>query len=158
MSGPEFLLGLLIGVGLIGILVPLLPGTLLVAGVVLAWAVIEQSGTASAFAVVALLLMGAGAVVKYLVPGRRLQQSGVPNGTLLLGAAVAIVGFFVIPVVGLPLGFVLGVYVAEWHRVSRDQAWPATVAALKAIGLGILIELSFTTLAAAVWLVGAIVT
>lgn len=158
MSGPEFLLGLLIGVGLIGILVPLLPGTLLVAGVVLAWAVIEQSGTAWAFAVVALTLMGAGAVVKYLLPGRRLQQTGVPTRTLLLGAVVAVVGFFVIPVVGLPLGFVLGVYVAEWQRVSRDRAWPATVAALKAIGLGLLIELGFTTIAAAVWLVGAILT
>ena len=31
-------------------------------------------------------------------------------------------GFFVIPVVGLFLGFVLGVYLAELQRVGRAQA------------------------------------
>lgn len=158
MTGLELLLALFVAIGLVGVLVPMLPGTLLVAGAVLAWAVTEGDGPSWSFAVVALSLLGAGAIVKYLVPGRRLQRSGVPNRTLLLGAGLGIVGFFVVPVVGLPLGFVLGVYLAEWQRVSRELAWPATVAALKAVGLGILIELVFTTVAAGVWLVGAIAT
>lgn len=158
MSGLEILLAVVIAVGLAGILVPLLPGSLLVLAAVLVWALREGDAAGWTVLAVAATLMAAGAVIKYLVPGRQLQRDGVPNRTLFLGGAVAIVGFFVVPVVGLPLGFVLGVYLAEWQRVSREQAWPATVAALKAVGLGIAIELAFTTTAAVVWLVGALAT
>ena len=89
---------------------------------------------------------------------RRLQATGVPRSTLFFGAALGIVGFFVVPVIGLVLGFVLGVYLAERHRLSHGEAWPATVAALKAVGLGILIELGFSVLAAVAWVVGVVVT
>ena len=41
---------------------------------------------------------------------------------MLLG----VVGFFVVPVVGLFLGFVLGVYLAELRRVGAAAAWPST--------------------------------
>lgn len=158
MNVVDVLVALAIAVGLVGILVPLLPGSLLVAVAIVVWAV--ELGEPGGWVVlgIALALIGTGAVVKYLVPGRRLQRSGVPNRTLLLGAVAGIVGFFVVPVIGLPLGFVAGVYGAEWHRLSRAEAWPATVHALKAIGLGILIELCFTTLAALTWAVGAVVT
>ena len=99
-----------------------------------------------------------GAVVKYLVPGRRLQRAGVPSTTLLAGGALGVVGFFVVPVVGLPLGFLLGVYLVEWRRLGHREAWPATVHALRAVGLGIAIELGFGTLAAATWAVGVVLT
>jgi len=152
------LVALAIAVGLVGILVPLLPGSLLVAIAIAVWAFALGETDGWIVFGIALALIGAGVIVKYLVPGRRLQRSGVPNRTLLLGALVGIVGFFVVPVIGLPLGFVVGVYLAEWQRLSRDEAWPATVNALKAVGLGILIELGFTTLAALTWAVGVIVT
>ena len=45
----------------------------------------------------------------------------------MLGGVLGVVGFFVIPVIGLPLGFVLGVYLSELSRVGVDRAWPATV-------------------------------
>nr|WP_284290737.1 DUF456 family protein [Angustibacter aerolatus] len=52
-------------------------------------------------------------MVKYVLPGRRLKDAGVPWWTTLAGVALGVVGFFVVPVVGLLLGFVLGVYLAE---------------------------------------------
>ncbi len=158
MSGLEILVALAIAVGLVGILIPMLPGSLLVAGAILVWSIERNDATGWAVFAVTGALMAIGAVVKYLVPGRRLQAHGVPNRTLLAGGVLGVVGFFVVPVVGLPLGFVLGVYLSEWQRVSRRDAWPATVAALKAVGLGMLIELSFSTLAAAVWAVAAVST
>jgi hypothetical protein len=97
-------------------------------------------------------------VVKYLVPGRRLKASGVPTRTLLVGGVLGFVGFFVVPVVGLLIGFVLGVYLAERARVGAARAWPSTVAALQAVGFSILIELVAAVLAAAVWAVGVTVT
>jgi hypothetical protein len=81
----------------------------------------------------------------------------VPGRTLLAGGVLAVVGFFVIPVVGLPIGFVLGVYLSELQRVGRALAWPRTRSALRAVGVSILIELAAGLLAALTWLVGAVV-
>lgn len=157
MSGLEVLVALAIAVGLAGVLVPVLPGTLLVGAAILLWAV-ERGGAAWIVLVVALALLVTGSVVKYLVPGRRLRRAGVPASTLLAGAAVGVVGFFVVPVVGLLLGFVLGIYLVELRRLGHTQAWPATVSALQAVGLGVAIELTFAVLAAATWAVGVVVT
>lgn len=157
MSALDVLVALLVAVGLVGVLVPVLPGSLLVGAAIGLWALDRGDGAGwTIFALCAALLV-AGAVVKYLVPGRRLQRNGVPGSSLLAGGALGVVGFFVVPVIGLPLGFVLGIYLAEWRRTTHREAWPATVRALEAVGLGILIELSFATLAAATWAIGALV-
>ncbi|MDT0187193.1 DUF456 domain-containing protein [Microbacterium sp. ARD31] len=158
MSPTEILIAVLIAVGIAGIIVPVLPGTVLVLGAILVWAL--EIGTSTAWVVfaVATTLLAAGTVVKYLVPGRRLKASGVPNRTLLVGGVLAFVGFFVVPVVGLFLGFVLGIYLAECARVGAARAWPSTTAALKAVGVSILIELVAAALAAATWVVGVVVT
>ncbi|MGZ4457324.1 MAG: DUF456 domain-containing protein [Nocardioides sp.] len=158
MSALEVLLGVVIALGLVGVLVPVLPGTVLVLAAVLVWAADVGGATAWTRALVAVLVRGAGAVVKYVVPGRRLQASGIPASTQWVGAALGVVGFFVVPVVGLPLGFVLGIYLAEHRRLGAQRAWPSTLAALRAAGLSILIELGAGVVAAAVWVVGVVVT
>ena len=135
MSGVEVLVALAIAIGVVGVVVPLLPGSLLVLGAILVWTIYEGGGTAWAVFAVAAIVIGLGVVVKYAVPGRRLKDVGIPGSTMALGAVLGVVGFFVIPVVGLPLGFVLGVYLAELNRVGASAAWPATVHALKAVGL-----------------------
>lgn len=154
----DLVAGLAILVGLVGIIVPVLPGTVLILAALLVWAV--QVGTGAGWVVFAVgtTFLAVGTLVKYVVPGRRMQAAGVPNATILIGALVGIVGFFVIPVVGLLLGFALGVYLAEHRRVGAERAWPSTKAAIKAVGLGILIELVAALLATATWLVGVIAT
>lgn len=158
MSALEVVLALVIAVGLVGVVVPVLPGSLLVGAAILVWALAESGPTAWAVATLAVLLLVAGVVVKYLVPGRRLQRAGVPTRTLAAGGVLGVVGFFVIPVVGLPLGFVLGVYLSESSRLGPRDARSATVHALRAVGLGILIELGFGVLAALTWAVGVVIT
>lgn len=158
MSATEILIAVLIAVGIAGVIVPVLPGTLLVLGAILVWAF--EIGTSTSwlvFAVCAALLIG-GTVVKYLVPGRSLKASGVPNRTLLVGAVLAFVGFFVVPLVGMFIGFVLGIYLAERGRVGAAQAGPSTRRALKAVGVSILIELVAAFLAAVTWVAGVAVT
>ncbi len=158
MSPTEILIAVLIAVGIAGIIVPVLPGTILVLGAILVWALEVGTSTAWIVLVSAAVLLVSGTIVKYLVPGRRLKASGVPNSTLLTGALLAFVGFFVIPVVGMFIGFVLGVYVAERRRVGSALAWPSTTGALRAVGVSILIELVAAFLAAVVWVVGVVVT
>lgn len=158
MSLTEVLVAVVIAVGLVGIVVPILPGSVLVVAGVLAWAVVTGGATAWVVFAVATVLVAAGAVVKYLVPGRRLQDAGIPASTQWVGVALGVVGFFVVPVVGLFLGFVLGVYLAELRRVGSDRAWPSTVHSLKAVGWSILIELVFALLAAWTWVAGVVLT
>lgn len=153
----DLLVAMVIVVGLVGIVVPVLPGSVLILGSVLVWAVVAGSPTGWVVLGVAATLLAVGAIVKFVVPGRRLKASGIPRGPLALGLVLGVIGFFVVPVVGLFLGFVLGVYLAELQRVGRDAAWPSTVGAVKAVGLSILIELAAGLLASCVWLVGAVV-
>jgi uncharacterized protein YqgC (DUF456 family) len=97
-------------------------------------------------------------VVKYVLPGRRLKASGVPTSTLVTGGVLGIVGFFVVPVVGLFLGFVLGVWLAELVRLpDRGRAWTSTRGALAAVGWSVLIELFAGLLATAAWVTGLVV-
>ena len=156
MTPTDLLVGLAVAAGLVGILVPVLPGSVLVLAAILVWALEVSSPTGWAVLGVATLLLGLGAVVKYAVPGRHLQTQGIPRGTLVAGALLGVVGFFVVPVVGLVLGFVLGVYVAEVQRVGRGRAWPSTRAALRAVGLSVLIELAAGLLAALTWVAGVV--
>jgi uncharacterized protein len=157
VTGVEVLVALALAVGLAGILVPVLPGSVLMVAALLVWAV-DTGGTTAwlVFAVAAAILV-LGTVVKFLVPNRRLKDAGVPGSTQWVGAAVGIVGFFVVPVVGLFVGFVLGVYAAERRRVG-PEAWPSTKAALRAVGLSILIELVAGVAATAVWIGGVVAT
>lgn len=157
MNITEFLVGIVILVGLVGIVVPVLPGSILILGAVLVWAVTDGSNTAWVVFSIAASLLVVGAIVKYTIPGRQLKAVGVPNRSLMLGGVLGVIGFFVIPVVGLIIGFVLGVYLAERHRVGSTLAWPSTKSALKAVGVSILIELAAALLASSTWLVGAIV-
>jgi len=158
MTGVEVLVALAIAVGVVGVIVPVLPGSLLVLGAILVWTIDVGGSTAWTVFAVAAICLALGSVVKYAVPGRRLKEAGVPGSTLALGGVLGVVGFFVIPVVGLVVGFVLGVYLAELNRVGRRAAWPATTHALRAVGLSMLIELAANLLAAAVWVTGVVIT
>jgi uncharacterized protein YqgC (DUF456 family) len=151
------LLALAIAVGLVGIVLPVLPGTALIFAAIVTWAALEGGAIALIACAIALVALGLAQFLKYAVPGRRLRVEGVPASTLALAAILALVGFFVIPVVGLVVGFVAGIYVAELRRLRDEaRARASTAVALRAVGLSIVIELAGGLVAAAVWLTGVI--
>ena len=121
----------------------------------LIWAIVIGGPVGWTVFGIGLLLSGSGMAASALLTGKRLKQREIPNRSILTGAVVGVVGAFVIPVVGLFLGFVLGLYASEWYRL-RDpkQAWDASVVAMKSVGLGMLIEFACAGTAIAVWLVG----
>jgi uncharacterized protein YqgC (DUF456 family) len=154
-AGGEVLVGAVIAVGLVGVLVPVLPGLGLVWGAIVVWALVEQRTAGWVVMAAASALLVSGTVLKYLIPGRRLRQAGVPWKTTVLGGVLGVVGFFVIPVVGLLVGFVLGVYLAERQRLGGSlPAWRSTRHALAAAGWSIVIELTAGMAMALAWLVG----
>jgi uncharacterized protein YqgC (DUF456 family) len=147
------LVGLAIAVGVGGVLLPVVPGALLVWSAIAVWAVAVGSTTGWAALAVATLLIVGGQAVKYLVPGRHLRDAGIPGQSIVAGLLAAGVGFFLVPVVGFFVGFPIGVYVAERRRLpGHASAWLSTRHALRAIGLSIAIELASAVLAAGVWL------
>lgn len=151
----EVALNLLVGIALLvaaaGIVVPILPGTLLGLGALLIWAIVTGGMAWWAF-LAAAAIIGLGQVLKYLLPHRSMTAAGVSNRSIMIGGIAAIVGFFAIPVVGLLIGFVGGVYVAEHLRLGQwDAARQSTWVAMKATGFSILIELAALLLATAVW-------
>jgi uncharacterized protein len=150
--------GLAIALGVIGVVVPVVPGLLLSWLGVVFWAFLGDAGSGVKWVVVvvATLVAVLGAGIKYLVPGRRLKSAGVPNSALLAGGVLGLIGFFVIPVVGLILGFVLGIYLVERSRLGPGGAWPSTKQALAAAGMAMLIEFTAALAVAVVWVFGLI--
>ena len=153
------LAGVVMAVGIAGVVVPGLPGTalVLVAGVGWAWLTDAGAGGWAVVAVMAVVFV-IGAVLKYVLPGRRLQGD-VPRRTLVVAAVCAVVGLLVLPPVGLLVGGLLGTYASEAQRLHDGrQAVGATVRVLKAVGVGMLAELTAGVLMMAVWLVGVLAT
>jgi uncharacterized protein len=155
----EVLVGLAILVGLVGVVVPVLPGAVLVWAAILVWSLATKTTLAWAVLGAATVSVAAVQVVKYVIPDRQLRAGGVPRRSVVLGGLLALVGFFVIPVVGLVVGFVAGVYLSERQRLrDHDAAWRATLLAAKAVGVSVLIELAGALLAATAWLSVAVTT
>ncbi|HEY4584294.1 MAG TPA: DUF456 domain-containing protein [Acidimicrobiia bacterium] len=154
----ELLVALAILAGLFGVVLPLLPGLALEVGAILIWAAVDGDALAWGVALLCLALGAAGTVFKYLVPGRRLRQSGMPMRTLVIAVAAAVVGFFAIPVIGGPIGFIAAIYVAERIRVGPAEAWPATRISLGAVAASVGIELVTGLIIAGIWLVAVVLT
>ncbi|MBD8507413.1 DUF456 domain-containing protein [Hoyosella sp. G463] len=152
----ELIVALVIVIGIIGTVLPILPGVIVIFGAVLAWAIFENTTLAwMIFLIVTGFIVITG-VLQYTWPGRSLRDAGIPTRSIVAGLILAVIGFFVIPVIGLFIGFVGGTFLAETARVRRaDAAWNATVHATKAVVLSTLIQLLGALAAGATWAIGA---
>ncbi|MGY5765441.1 DUF456 domain-containing protein [Brachybacterium sp. DNPG3] len=152
------LAGLAYVVGLTGIIVPVLPGTITIVIATLVWAIVVGGWPAwIAFAVV-LVLGAIGMTSSYVLTGRKLKQAEVPMWPVLVGLAAGIVGIFVIPFVGLPIGFLVGLYVSEALRLKDwKKGLDNAVVAIKALGIGIAIEFSLAMLSTIAFAIAVVV-
>jgi hypothetical protein len=153
----NLVVGLAIVVGLAGIVLPVLPGSLIIGLAVLVWAIDAEQVAGWVVFVLVVLLLAAGWSATYVLTGRRVQTAGVPRSSIVLAGLAGIVGFFVIPVLGLFLFFAGGLFAAEYRRL-RDPiaARRSAFVALRATALGMLVELGLALLAAACWAVAAL--
>ncbi len=153
------LVALAIAVGLVGIIVPILPGGIMVLGAIGIWAFVVNNVVSWVVFGIAAALFVTSQVIKYTWPVKRMRQADVRTSVLVVGGVAGVVGFFVIPVVGLLIGFVLGVFGAELAiRHDATRAWASTWHALKGVALSVGVELSGALLATAAWVVGVFLT
>lgn len=150
--------GLLLLVGVVGTIIPVLPGSVLAVTALLAWAWLIGSTASWTAGLIGAALVVAGMSASLVLTGRKMRAQQIPNGPVLIGVAVGIAGMFLIPVVGLFLGFALGLLLAEFAR-RRDvaAAWRSSLEAMKSMGLGMLLEFACVSLAAFAFVAGALI-
>ena len=150
--------GLAIMAGAVGIIVPVLPGSLLIGISLFVWALTMGSTLGWVVFGVGIAFVAAGMASSAVLTGRAMKRRSIPGRSVVVGLLLAIVGFFVIPVVGLLVGFALGLFLSEFARQKDARAAvSSSVAAIKATGLGILAEFGFASLAAGTWGLGVLV-
>ena len=152
------LVAVAMAVGIAGTVVPLVPGLALVVGAALLYGIAEGFGGlgVACFGVI-VTLAAAGTTAGIVLPKRAAGGAGAPRTSLFVGAVGAVIGFFAVPVVGLPLGGAVGIFLAELVRSGdRSVAWRTTTATLKGFGLATLAQLGAGLAMAAVWVVWVI--
>jgi uncharacterized protein YqgC (DUF456 family) len=138
-----FLVALAMVVGILGTIIPLLPGLPIVWAAALVYGVVERFGAVGwiCFAIITLVGIG-GMVAGFVVPQRKVQGGGAPFSTSVIGMIGGITGFFVIPIVGIVVGAVVGILVAERLRTGDwTEAWASTKRALIGFGVGALVQM-----------------
>jgi len=155
----EVLVGVAILAGLIGIVVQVLPGAVLVLGGILVWAIFTGGVEAWVVFSIAAVAIVVAEVTQWILAGKHVRKAEVPWLTLAVGGIAGIVGFFVVPVIGLFLFFIGAIFLLEWlRRRDLSAAWGATKAALQATLITIGVQLAGSLIAAGAWVVGLFIT
>ncbi|HET8619852.1 MAG TPA: DUF456 domain-containing protein [Acidimicrobiales bacterium] len=156
MDGTVALVALVMAVGAVGTVLPLVPGLGLAWLAALGYGLVEGFDAAGGpglalFAAITVVAV-AGFLAGWVVPHRSAVASGAHRGSVWLGVAGAVAGFFLVPVVGLPLGGMAGIYVGE-HLRTRDaaRAWRATRATLAGFGIAALLQMGAALAMIVLW-------
>ncbi|TLP74232.1 DUF456 domain-containing protein [Nesterenkonia sphaerica] len=151
--------GIVLIAGLVSVVVPVLPGSLLVIVALLVWAVLLGGPTVWAVSLAGVMLALLGWSASTVLTGRVLRRESIPRGPILVALAAGLVGLIVLPPLGLFLGFALGLFCAEYFRRERDwrAAGSSSLQALRAVGIGLLVEFFCAGVAVSLFVIGAVI-
>lgn len=140
-------------VGLAGTILPIVPDLILIWLAALAYGLIWGFGASGpwmfAFMTVVMIL---GYSVSLLIPHVGAAQTGASWQALAASLVLAIVGFFVIPIVGAIVGAVLGIFLVEYHkRKNAREAWRATTGAIVGFALAFGVQVAMGVLMILAW-------
>jgi uncharacterized protein len=146
-------------VGLVGVVVPVLPGLLLVWIAAVGTMLLLGTDLAGwAVAVVLTMLFAVGSAATIWLPARQGRRGGVPLRSLLAALLGAVVGFVVLPVVGFLVGAFAGLLAGEYQRHGDWGTARASVGrVLRAYGIGVVVELVVGVAMIGTWIVALLV-
>ncbi|MGW4031396.1 DUF456 domain-containing protein [Streptomyces sp. NPDC004838] len=151
------LVGLVMGLGVVGVIVPGVPGRWLIWAAMLWWSLQEQTRLAWVLLVASTALFLVVQVILWLMPTRLIRESGATVRMAAFAGVGAIVGFFAVPVIGAIPGFVGGIYLCERQRLGgHGQAAASTRTAMRGAGTSVLVELFACLLVMGAWM-GAVI-
>ena len=151
--------GVAMVLGLALAVVPVAPGLLVIWLAAVAYGIgTGMDGQAwAALAVITVLGIG-GFAAAMVLPGHGASTRGAPAGTLAAGFVGALVGAVVLPVLGLPIGGVVGILLAEYRRQGTfDAAWQVTVGVLRGFGVAALVQFLAAFAMVATWFIWVLV-
>ncbi len=129
-------------VGLAGTLLPILPGILLMWAATIGYGfAVGWSGTGIAVVVVSTLLSAAAIAAGVVLPKKAAEDSGASTRSQIAAAIGAVIGFFVIPVVGIVIGAIAGIAISE-YLITKDWELTkqSTIGIAKGFGLSTLAQ------------------
>jgi uncharacterized protein len=144
--------------GLLGVVVPVLPGLLFVwlgtAGTLLLHRA-DTTGWLLAGFLTILFALGSAATI--WLPARTGRQGGASRRSFVYAGVGGILGFFLLPVLGFLVGALAGLMVGEQQRLGEwGPARDSTVRVLRSYGIGVLVEFTLGITMAVTWLVAVV--
>ncbi len=145
-------------VSLAGTVLPVFPG------IILAWGAALVFGLVTGFDAVGIAIMlviTAITAVTYVymvkLPKNETEARGASKSAVRWGALGALIGFFVIPVIGFIVGGVVGVFGAEYARTGdTEPAWQSTKGVLIGVGKSSLLQMAAVLVIVVLWVIWAV--
>jgi uncharacterized protein YqgC (DUF456 family) len=103
--------------GLFGLIIPVIPGLVIIWVAALGYGIASGFGTLGwiMFAIISLLMV-AGSVIDNVLMGTQARQSGASWVSIAAALVFGIAGNFVLPVIGGLIAALLALFIAEWIR------------------------------------------
>lgn len=132
--------------GVIGVLVPIVPGTLLIWLTIVVYAIVERiNGFAAVdwvtFTAITLIALVTG-LAEFWLPLLGAKVRGSSRRAILFGVVGGIIGTIALPLLGTIVGYALGVLLGEYHKLRDwDRALRASLNAVASWGVATAMQL-----------------
>lgn len=142
-------------IGLVGTIVPILPGILLMWAGVVVYGFLVGFDTLGIVITIAVTLISALAfALGLIVPKRAADEAGAARSSQWAAAIGAVIGFFVIPIVGVVVGALVGIALSEYNsKGSWELARGSTIAVAKGFGLSAILQFGCGVAILFVWMI-----
>ncbi len=132
--------------GIAGVLIPIVPGTLLIWLTVVVYAIVERiNGFAAVdwvtFTIITLIAVVTG-LSEFWLPLIGAKVRGSSRRAILFGIVGGIIGTFVLPLLGTIIGYALGVLLGEYQKLRNwERALRASLNAVASWGVAAALQL-----------------
>jgi uncharacterized protein YqgC (DUF456 family) len=151
--------GLVMLIGLAGVVLPVLPGAVLIWGAALGYGLLAGWGESGGWLFGLITLLGlAGLGAEIWVTGTGAKMAGASLWSLLAGLGLGLVGMVFGSLPGAVAGLVLGTLTVEYlRRKDWDQAVKASLGTLAGYGLSYGVKLVIGLMMIAAWLAWVVI-
>lgn len=163
MNIPEYIANIIIlgimTVGLLGLLIPVIPGLVIIWLASLAYGVGVGFQTPGwiLFSIITVIMV-VGSVVDNLVMGHQAHKTGASWISVLLAILFGVIGTFILPIIGGFVGALAALFLAEWYRRKNwREAMTATTGWAVGCGWAIVIRFFLGLLMIGIWIIWVLV-
>jgi len=143
--------------GLLGLVIPIFPGSLIIWLASLGYGIVAKFDTLGwvMFALITLLMLVSVFIDDILV-GAKARKSGASWLSVGVALVLGVAGNFVVPVLGGFIASLLALFIVEWiRRRNRKEAWKASLGLMAGYGLAFVIRFIMGIVMIGLWMIWA---